>query len=351
MDRPGPRRADRPPPGNPCRPDGRALVDDLLGRAVARTPLRFAPGQANSGAALEAVTLADGTRLVVKRFSAADDLLMRLTRDAGRAAALWTGGAFDRLPPAIDHATLAAAPEGDGWVLVMRDVGAALLGDERTLTRAESRRILTAAAAMHAAFAGERLAGLCAVLDWTTFMLPRVMEPWRGAPGGLPDWALRGWELFFDAAPADVAAAVAAIHNRPEALAAELGRCEPTLVHGDLSPANVGLTPDRVVVLDWALATGGPAALEVAAFLANFRWRVGSDPETILADARAAAGARHDERALGLALLATFANYGWLFVERAVAHPVRERRPWERVHLDWWVGRIREALATAWSPA
>ena len=104
MDRPGHRRADRTPPGDTRRPDGRALVDDLLGRAVARTPLRFAPGQANSGAALEAVALADGTRLVVKRFSAADDLLMRLTHDAGRAAALWTGDAFDRLPPAIDHA-------------------------------------------------------------------------------------------------------------------------------------------------------------------------------------------------------------------------------------------------------
>ena len=182
-------------------------------------------------------------------------------------------------------------------------------------------------------------------------MLPRVLDPWRGAPGGLPDWALRGWGLFFDAAPADVAGAVAAIHADPEALVAELERCEPTLVHADLSPANVGLTPDRVVVLDWALATGGPAALEVAAFLANFRWRVGPDPEAVLADARAAAGGRHDERALRLALLATFANYGWLFAERAVAHPIRERRPRERVHLDWWVGHVRRALGTAWSPA
>ena len=255
MDRTGHRRADHDPQGSTRRPSGRALVDDLLGRAVARTPLRFAPGQANSGAALEAVALADGTRLVVKRFSPADDLLMRLTHDAGRAASLWAGGTFDRLPPAIDHATLAAAPEGDGWVVVMRDVGEAILGDERTLAREESRRILAAAAAMHAAFAGERVAGLCSVLDWMTFMLPQVMEPWRGAPGGLPDWALRGWEIFFDVVPADVAGAVAAIHARPEALAAELERCEPTLVHGDLSPANVGLTPDRVVVLDWALPT------------------------------------------------------------------------------------------------
>ncbi len=326
------------------------MVDDLLGRAVERTPLRFAPGQANSGAPLEAVVLRDGTRLVVKRVSPATDVLMRLTHDHGRAATLWTTGVFDRLPPVIDHATLVAAPDGDGWVLVMRDVAHAIVTWDRILTRGECRRFFAAAAHMHAAFAGERIAGLCSVVDWMTFMTPPAMEPWRGSPGGLPDWTLRGWEVFFDVVPRDVATAIAAIHAHPAPLARELERVEPTLVHGDLAPGNVGLTPDRVVVLDWALATRGPAALEYASFLANFRWRAGPDPDAIVDDIRAACGERHDERALRLALLATFANYGWLHADRAAAHPDAVRRPQEQACLDWWVACARHALETAWSP-
>jgi aminoglycoside phosphotransferase (APT) family kinase protein len=329
----------------------RPAIDALLGRTVQRRPLRFGPGQANSGASLEAVVLDDGSRLVVKRFSPATDLLMRLTHDRGRAATLLTSGVFDRLPSVVDHASLAAAPEGDGWILVMRDVGEAIVGWDRVLTREECRRILTATAAMHGAFAGERISGLCPAIDWMTFMTPLVMEPQRGDPSGLPDWTLRGWAAFFDVAPADVAGAVAALHADPAPLAGELERCEPTLVHGDLSPDNFGFTPDRVVLLDWGAATGGPAALEVTAFLANCRWVAGSDPDAIVDDARVAAGERHDKRALQLAFLATFANYGWLHADRAVNHPDPARRQREQANLEWWVSRVRHALESTWSPA
>ena len=176
----------------------------------------------------------------------------------GRAATLWTSGVFDRLPPVVDHATLAAASEDDGWVLVMCDVGEAIVGWDRVLTREERRQLLSATAAMHAAFAGERIPGLCPAIDWMTFMTPPIMEPWRGDPDRLPDWALRGWEAYFEAAPADVAGAVAAIHADPAPLAAQLECCEPTLVHGDLSGDNFGLFPDRVVVLDWGAANERP---------------------------------------------------------------------------------------------
>jgi aminoglycoside phosphotransferase (APT) family kinase protein len=329
----------------------RAAIDALLSRTVERRPLQFSPGQANSGASLEAVVLDDGSRLVVKRFSPVTDLLMRLTHDRGRAATLLTSGVFDRIPSVVDHATLAAAPDGDGWILVMRDVGEAIVGWDRVLTREECRRILTATAAMHAAFAGERIPGLCPAIDWMSFMMPPVMEPQRGDPSGLPDWTLRGWAAFFDVASVDVAGAVAALHADSAPLAGELERCEPTLVHGDLSPDNFGFTPDRVIILDWGAATGGPAALEVTTFLANCRWVAGSDPDAIVDDARVAAGERHDERALQLAFLATFANYGWLHADRAVNHPDPARRQREQAHLDWWTGRVRHALESTWSPA
>jgi aminoglycoside phosphotransferase (APT) family kinase protein len=350
MNRPARRHADYDPvrAANPA--DGRALVDTLLSRAVERKPLRFAPGQANSGATLEAVILDDETRLVVKRFSPETDLLMRLTHDAGRAAMLWTTGVFDRLPPVVNHATLAVAQEDDGWILVMRDVGEAIVGWDRILTREERRQLLSATAAMHAALAGERIPGLCPAIDWMTFMTPPVLEPLRGDPDSLPAWALRGWEAFFEAAPADVAGAIAGLHADPAPLAAQLERCEPTLVHGDLSGDNFGLFPDRVVVLDWGAATNGPAALEVTAFLANCRWHAGPDADEVIADARAAAGERHDERALQLAFLATFANYGWLHADGAVNKPDPERRRLEQVCFDWWIDRVRHALDSTWSP-
>jgi hypothetical protein len=66
------------------------------------------------------------------------------------------------------------------------------------------------------------------------------------------------------------------------------------------------------VILDWALATWGPAALDFAGFLANFRWRLAAPPDHLIDDIRTACGDRHDERMLQLALLATFTNYGWI---------------------------------------
>jgi hypothetical protein len=331
--------------------DHRDVVQGLLDRVVARTPLRFEPGYANSGAPLEAVVLDDGTRLVVKRFSPTTDLLMRLTNDRGRAATLWTDGVFDRLPPAIDHAVLAAAPDGDGWVLVMRDVGETILDWERILTRDERRQFLAAMATMHAAFTGERIAGLCSVVDWMMFLSPPVMTTWRGDASGLPDWTLRGWDTFFTAAPHDVADAVAAIHTRPAPLGRELDACEPTLVHGDLCPGNVGLTQDRVVVLDWALATQGPAALDVAAFLATVGWRAGTPPDALLAEVQVAAGEEWDARALELALLATFVAYGWLHADRLLLRDDPAHRDREQPYWEWWIARIRHVLETTWAPA
>jgi hypothetical protein len=58
----------------------------------------------------------------------------------------------------------------------------------------------------------------------------------------------------------DRAAASAAVRHA----ALRLGEAEPTLVHGDLFPANVLVAGPRICVLDWELAGMGPAALDVA---------------------------------------------------------------------------------------
>jgi hypothetical protein len=330
---------------------GRGSVRQLLDQVVERATLRQAGGQGYSGAKLEAVRLADGTRLVVKRISPATDLTMRLTHDRGRAATLFTTGVLDRLPPAVDHTIVAAEPDGDGWLIVMRDVSAAFLPDERALTHSECRRVFAAAAAIHETYHGQRIEQLCSLTDWVSLMSPTTMTSvGRDGDNELPGAVLRGWELFDDLAPRDIADALRAVHARPERLAAELVCGATTLVHGDLWLANLGLLPGRVVIIDWGLATQAPAALEFTMFLTGAWSRVAATREQILDDARAAGGEHHDERALQLALLATFANFGWNKALDAVEHPDPAIRARETAELTWWVERARHTLETTWSP-
>jgi hypothetical protein len=79
----------------------------------------------------------------------------------------------------IGHAILAVERDGHGWVVVMRDVSAALLPDAAWLSRAGSRRVLEAAAALHAAFPDPAVrAWERADLDWWTARARDALERW-----------------------------------------------------------------------------------------------------------------------------------------------------------------------------
>jgi aminoglycoside phosphotransferase (APT) family kinase protein len=144
--------------------------------------------------------------------------------------------------------------------------------------------------------------------------------------------------------------AVGAVHKRPERLAAELERCATTLIHGDLWLSNVGLSPDRVVLLDWGVATQAPPAFEFTMFLTGAWSRILATRDEVIDDVRAVSGEQHDERALQLAFLATYAELGWNKALDAVEHwdPAIRRR--EADDLAWWTGRVRRALEKTWSP-
>jgi hypothetical protein len=322
----------------------------MLDSAVERTSLRQT-SQGYSGATLERIVLADGRSFVIKRISPAWDVMMRLTHDTGRAAWLWTTGVMDRFPPVIDHATVAAETVDDGWVIVMRDLSNALLADDRMLTRAESRRILEAAAALHRTFRGERIDGLCSLGDHLSLFSPQTAARERDGANPVLGWIERGWKLFPDVVPHDVVTAVRAIHERPERLAAELDRCETTLIHGDLWLANVGLQPDRVVILDWSTATQAPPAFEFTTYLTGAWSRIMAAREELIDDFRTASGNPFDERALQLSFIATFAEYGWNKALDAAEHPNLTKRASEAADLAWWTARVRHALETTWSPA
>jgi hypothetical protein len=324
----------------------KASAARLLDFAIARKPI--GEGQGYSGAKLERVVLADGSTLVVKRISQEYDLAMKLTHDMGRAAQLWISGVLDRLPPVIDHAILAAEPDGDGWIIVMRDVSDALLPRSRVLSRAENYRIFEAAAAMYEAFRGEHIEGLCTLTDHYALLSPATAtREWSSNP--LMQFVGRGWQLFADVMPEDVATPVFSILDRPGLLARQLEGCETTLIHGDFWLANLGLTSDHVVMLDWGLAAAAPPAVDFAAYLAQSGSSIAATHEQLMDDFRSVRGERHDEQALRLALIGGLVEMGWLKATEIVDAPDEARRAKAAADLDWWVRHVRVALER-WSP-
>jgi aminoglycoside phosphotransferase (APT) family kinase protein len=336
------------------KPSGEAIqaaaggggTSSLLELAIERTPLAAPDGK--SGSSLERVILADGHTLVVKRIRPADDWLMRATGDTGRLALMWERGLLARVPPIIEHAIVAVEPDADGFLVVMRDVSAALLPDHLVLSRAQSQRILEAAGALYATFWREQADGLCTVGDLYRMLSPAMAERERAGSDVVPKLVGRGWEIFADVVPADVADAVFAILDEPGLLARELVRHETTLIHGDLKLGNIGLLPGRVVLLDWDRLGVAPPAVDFAWYLAINATRIAAPAEQVIDDFRAVLGEHHDERALTLALIGGLVQLGW---NKALDATGRDEavRARERTGLDWWVRTVRESLET-WSP-
>ncbi|HEV3014612.1 MAG TPA: hypothetical protein VG499_15175 [Actinomycetota bacterium] len=324
-------------------------MSSLLAGVVSREPLAAADGR--SGSLLERVTLAGGEILVVKHVRDGGDWIMRASHDHGRAAELWSSGVLGRMPEVIDHAVLGAEQETGGWVVIMRDVSAALVPDHARISRADSRRVLEAAAALHAAFAEGPPLRLCPLADRYGFLSPATARREAGGADEVPGLIGRGWERFAEVAPADVAGPVLAVAERPEPFAAVLSAFPSTLVQGDLKLGNLGFTGDRVVMLDWGTQTGwAPAAVEVTWYLAINWSRIDATREQVLDDFRAAEGGRHDEDALRLALLGGLVQLGWDKALHASGHPDPAIRAREAADLAWWAERARDALEV-WSPS
>ena len=324
------------------------MVTSLLVDVVRREPLGAADGL--SGSLLERVELAGGRQLVVKHILAASDWIMRASNDQGRAAELWSSGVLARVPAAIDHAVLGAERQGAGWAVIMRDVSAALLPDHVRLTRGDSRRVLAAAAALHAEFWDDQPLELCSLVDRYQILSPATARREAGGVDVVPSLIGRGWERFGELVPAEVAEPVLAILERPEPFTRELARFPSTLIHGDLKLGNLGFLGDRVVLLDWGTQTGwAPPAVETTWYLAINASRIDATREQVLDDARAAEGDLHDEDALRLALLGGLVQLGWDKALQATGHADQAVRARETADLDWWVARARVALAV-WSP-
>ncbi len=320
--------------------------------ALLDTALDHAPigDDGRSGATLERVLLADGSRVIVKRFDPSVDLVMRISGDPrGREVEIFQRGILELLPATVLH------PVVDGWfdddghgVLVMRDLGDTVLGWKSVVTVEQARTMLSAVADLHRTFLGSPPAGLTPLGSVLSMFEPRRLQAYAGE--GLIDYALRGWECWPEVAPGEVGERVLALAQDTAPLEAACRALPATLLHGDLATVNMAFEPDRpgcLTLIDWGLATAGPAGLDIGRLLAGCGHLFGPVTlDDLVALQREAAGSAYDEAALRVGLLAGITWLGWNKALDIVEHPdpaVRER---ERAALGWWLQQAELAFET-----
>ncbi|HET9421236.1 MAG TPA: hypothetical protein VFO49_08875 [Nocardioides sp.] len=323
----------------------------FLDDAVERTALAEHVGK--SGAALERVTLADGRRVVVKRITPETDLTLKIfDQPFAQELLLWRSGGLDRLPENVGHVIVDGWTEGqDTTVIVMRDLGDAVLTWDDRLDAPACHWMLERVAALHRTYLGDpppALAPLTPLLE--LFAPSRIAGP-AGTGDELLGAALRGWGYFADLAlvPSDVSEAVFALHLDATPLTGALTAGPVTLAHGDLATVNMAFEGDQLILLDWAMPTAAPGALDVARFLVGCGHVIDIGPDELIDAYRRAAGPAYDEESMQLALLSALCWLGWnktLDIVESHDEVVRER---ERASLDWWVKMARTALENgAW---
>ncbi|HSV40902.1 MAG TPA: phosphotransferase [Nocardioidaceae bacterium] len=313
----------------------------LLDGALERAPL--ADNDGKSGATLDRVVLADGRRVIVKRFDPADDLVMRMTGDTrGREVEMFQRGIFDLLPDDVGHSVVGGWFEEGYAVLVMRDLGDAPLRWSDRLDEARCTRLLRGITSLHRTFHERPPEGLTPVSRIIGLFEPDRIRPYAGEE--LVDFALRGWELWAELVPGELGERILALAQDTTPLTRALEALPPTFVHGDLATVNVAFEGDRLVLIDWGMASVAPGAVDIGRFLAGCAHMLDVTCDDFLAIYRREAAEVYDERATRLALLSGLVWLGWNKALDIAEHPDQGVRDRERVALEWWLARADEGL-------
>ena len=340
------------------------FLSDLENRSIAKVRcIPFDSVDSVSGSQLLRIETndGDGPRYVLKRISPEWDWIMRATGDdRARAVVSWQTGLLDRLPSNVVHGVIACARDGNGWAILMRDVGAALIppGDD-VIEVSENECFLATMAAMHATFwnqpdAVDPALGFCALRHRYTELSPETgrREAERGSSATIPGLLLEGWGLLNTVVDPMVARVIHTLLEDPQPLCDVLRRFPQTVVHGNLKLGNLGLFREersRVVILDWEVVGPAPPAVDLAWYLAVNSARLPvTKEEAILSYQHSLAerlGPRFDQSwwvpQLEIALLGGFLQLGWAKALGAVKGATEAIRGRERAELAWWAERVR----------
>ena len=348
------------------RLEGRAVV------RVSREPFASPYGGVSGNQFLAVATTGeDGTtrRYVVKRTSPTWDIILRLSADpACRELAVWQHGLLDRLPPEVGQTVVAAARDGTGWALLMRDVTDRMHACQRwpdpgwaPLTASELAVFLDGLAALHAAFwldpaLHDPNLDLCPLPALYSSFSPAAAEREAANPHGLLPVLRAGWQAFAREAPTEVVELVQGLQSDLRPFCAALEWHPWTLVHADPNCKNFGLQREPVpgiILLDWQLATRAPPAVDLAYAIALFSAVLPVSYDAVIAQYRDRLAARLGDRfseswwrpQLALGLLGQFVRFAGLLCWRMTEHHDPAVREHYREILAWWSARALEARA------
>lgn len=290
------------------------------------------PGGA-SGSRLERVELRDRRVVIVKWMRPKADWQMRATRDPGvRDAHVYRSGMLAKLPPPVTHAVLDVVDEEGAVGIVMRDVSAGLPPQGRHVSRASTRQLIEATTVMHQHMRDVADVGLCTPEDRYLLLSPQVVATGRDDPSPIPQFALAGWERFFELVPDHLGDSVRRLHDDVRPLTMRLEQYPTTIIHGDLHTGNVALFRDEIVLLDWGLlTTRAPASVEFAYYLAMRDHHASTElTRDELVDVWTTV-TQTDPGELSLSLLGSVVMFGWSLALRATSGPVGQEE------FDWWM--------------
>jgi hypothetical protein len=221
-----------------------------------------------SGAALTALSPADGERFVLKRMSIARDWIMRATDDiACREAAFAASGIT--LGERIRTPTVGLARDAGGHALLMRDITGHLL-PQGLITPGQLDSIIKGMAALHALPLPDADAvPWCGWRQRLLLLTPAGARVAAAYDAGVAPHLVEGWALFDEIAPRPIVEFIHALGEDPAPLIDLLASLPASLLHGDLKFDNIGLDDaERMWLIDWAMPMLAPPAIELGWFLA-----------------------------------------------------------------------------------
>jgi hypothetical protein len=233
--------------------------------------------------------------LIFKRMRPDESWLMRSSGDLRcREVQLWSQGLLADMPRALCVPVLAAAYDEatrEG-ALLLADV-ARWLGTvedcSAPVPTSQWKQYLDHLARLHAHYwqdarLGDGRYALASVAQTLLMLAPATIQAELAAGDTHPYLPVSqaGWEALFAYGPAAALGTVQRVLDAPAALLADAMAVPVTLLHGDAWPPNMGLLPgkrgghgwhtaSRTILLDWALATAGPASFDP--FWLLFAWK------------------------------------------------------------------------------
>ena len=272
-----------------------------------------------SGASFTEVEI-DGEPFIVKHLSRSTDWVMRATGDVDfRPLLMWRSGLFSQLPACIDPVVVRVAREGNGAVVLMRDISEWMAPEgSAPFTASAHAQFLSHMAALHHAFWGwTDDVGLCPPASRWTFLSLRTAAAEAGGSDPVPQALPGGWAALSAAYP-EAGALALALADDPTPLVSALAALPQTLVHGDWKGGNLGLLPGgRTALIDWAFPSQDNPLADLAWYLAVNCDRLPESKDdsvrryrTALEDLGVSTSGWWDD-ALALCLLGGFVQMGW----------------------------------------